>query len=96
VLVRGAEPDEGINLMKDQFQAPEKNLLTNGPGKLCKAFRLTREQNGLDLTGTTLYLEDRDYRVDRIMNSTRIGIKKGAEKKWRFFDSTSKYVSRNK
>lgn len=31
---------------------------TNGPGKLTKAFQITREHNGLDITQGPLYLED--------------------------------------
>ena len=34
-----------------------KNFL-NGPGKVCRALALTRAENGLDLTGDTLFLCD--------------------------------------
>jgi len=97
VLLRGAEPAEGIDIMRSQYKGGENSLLTNGPGKICKAFGLTKKQNGLDLTGDTLYLEDRAYNPVKIMRSTRIGINKGADKKWRFFEADSKYTSvRNK
>ncbi len=97
VLVRGAEPVEGLDIMKDRYQEKGNNLLTNGPGKICKAFGLTREQNGLDLTGCTLYLEDRGYKPENIKRSTRIGIKKGTDKMWRFYEPGSTNLSvRNK
>ncbi len=94
VLIRGAEPLGGIESMKRNYKNPGKNLLTNGPGKLCKAFGLTREHNGLDLTGGQLYLADDGKRVEKIECSVRIGIKKGVDKKWRFFDPASPYISK--
>jgi len=93
VLIRGAEPVEGAELMKRPYANPGSNRLTDGPGKICKAFGLTREQNGLDLTGAKLYLEDRGYRPLRIGTSRRIGIRKGTDKLWRFFEESSPFVS---
>lgn len=66
VLLRGGEPRLGMEAMahnrflrkpEDLTSYQRKNFL-NGPGKLCKALCLTREQNGLDLTGDTLYVTD--------------------------------------
>ncbi|UCD93456.1 MAG: DNA-3-methyladenine glycosylase [Candidatus Zixiibacteriota bacterium] len=93
VLVRGAEPVDGIDIMKSRYSNPVANKLTNGPGKICRAFGLTRKHNGLDLVGEDLYLEDRDYKPSKIERTSRIGIKKGTEKTWRFFEPTSDYVS---
>ncbi|MCX6826726.1 MAG: DNA-3-methyladenine glycosylase [candidate division Zixibacteria bacterium] len=93
VLIRGAEPVEGIEIMKSRFKYSDNNRLADGPGKLCKAFHLTQRQNGLDLTGVKLYLEDRHYRPVKIERSQRIGIKKGVEKNWGFFEAGSPFVS---
>ncbi len=93
VLIRAAEPQDGEDILRMRYRADHKNLLTNGPGKLCKAFGLTREQNGLDLTGPTLYLEDCDYRPGKIMRTERIGIKVGRDKLWRFYEDGSRFVS---
>lgn len=93
VLIRGAEPVEGVEIMLSQFDNKKNNGLTSGPGKLCKAFGLSREHNGLDLVGDILFIEDRGFRPARIENSSRIGIKKAIEKKWRFYEVGSNYVS---
>src|SRR4030042_2017604 len=46
----------------------------DGPGKLCKAFKITKENcNGLDVTGDTLYVEDRGIKP-KIEATKRIGI----------------------
>jgi DNA-3-methyladenine glycosylase len=94
VLIRAAEPVEGIELMRQRYDKPDANKLTNGPGKLCKAFNLTRKDNGLDLNGDKLYLENRGHKVSKIERSQRIGIKKGVDKLWRFYDSNSAFVSK--
>ena len=96
VLIRGGEPVEGVDIMRKRFDNQRKNLLTNGPGKLCKAFGLTRDQNGLDLTGGRLYLEDRGYQPDVIESSERIGIKVGLDKMWRFYEKSSPFISGKK
>lgn len=57
VLIRAIEPVEGLDLMsQNRFGLPYNNLqknkklnLTNGPGKLCKAFSINRSFNGEDL-----------------------------------------------
>jgi DNA-3-methyladenine glycosylase len=94
VLIRGAEPMEGIERMHRNCGETQNRLLTDGPGKLCRAFDLTRRHNGLDLTGRLLYLEDRGDKVEKIESSSRIGIRKGRDKLWRFFMADSPYVSR--
>lgn len=93
VLIRGVEPVSGIEVIKNN--SPEKcKKYTNGPGKFCRAFGLTREQNGIDLTGEKLYIIDRNKSVNNIKSSPRIGIKNGRDKLWRFFDNDSEFVSR--
>ena len=87
VLLRGAEPEEGFEYMKKNFPKGYHQKLANGPGKLCRAFGMTRRQNGLDLTGNILYLEDRGYRPARIVTTPRIGITRGADRPWRFIDA---------
>jgi len=92
VLIRAVEPVSGEDIMAANSPA-DCPFATNGPGKFCRAFGLTREQNGLDLTGPTIYLVERKEYTPSIGVSRRIGISKGADKPWRFFDENSRYVS---
>jgi len=95
VLLRAAEPDEGVNSMKKLSPKAKRDIeLLNGPGKFCRSFGLEREQNGLDLTAETLFLEDRFEGEVTIGQSCRIGIKDGRDKLWRFFDRESKALTR--
>ena len=93
VLIRGVEPVMGQDIMVRRFKRQPK-LLTAGPGKFCKAFDLTRAQNGINLTGSQLYLIDRGLPPVPVQTSPRIGIRKGIDRPWRFFDASSEYVSR--
>lgn len=87
VLVRGVEPVTGV---------PD-DVRSDGPGRLTRALDITRADNAIDLVSSAhLYLAPRDRRP-RIDMSARVGVAYAgeiAEAPWRFFDPTSKYVSR--
>jgi DNA-3-methyladenine glycosylase len=96
VLIRAVEPVLGLELMgKRRGLHPEDPRLTNGPGRLCQAFAITRTDTGADLCGPDLFLTD-EKRV-RVARSKRIGVDYAgawADKLWRFVDPTSKHLSR--
>src|SRR5262245_28872008 len=84
VLIRAAEP---LNFHADLA----------GPGKLTREIKITRKQNGIDLTGDELFLLDDPTRIPRIAKSKRIGV--DYAKHWkhallRFCDASSNCVSR--
>jgi len=66
VLLRAGEGVQGIRQMSvhrfgcppEEQTAYQRKHFLDGPGKLCKALALTTAQNGLDLTGDTLYVTD--------------------------------------
>ena len=95
VLIRGIEPVEGIDVMR-QFR-PVENVfsLTSGPGKLTQALSINSMLNGVDMTDpqSELHIES-GTRPKRIMATPRIGITRAAEKTWRFIDPSSPFVSR--
>lgn len=96
VLLRAVEAAEGAEFMaQNRFGCglsaltpyQRKNFL-NGPGKVCRAFSLTRAQNGLDLTGDTLFLWDAGGTPEQIHVGKRIGIdyaEEAADFPWRFY-----------
>ena len=98
VLIRAGEPvrkDDAFALSVKRFgctpsqmSSYQKKNFLNGPGKLCKALSLTREQNGLSLTGNILYLLDAGEHPKNIHVSKRIGIdyaEEAADFPWRFY-----------
>lgn len=99
VLIRSVEPIEGIEIMKKNrgLKANEtvERTLTNGPAKLCKAFGITRKHNGVDLLNDEIFLaEGKKIPTRSVGTSTRIGIKKGTEKTWRFYLKESPFVTK--
>ncbi|MEM5778067.1 MAG: DNA-3-methyladenine glycosylase [Candidatus Aenigmatarchaeota archaeon] len=93
VLIRALEPLEGIELMKKRRKIKDIKNLTNGPGKLTKAFAISKEQNGLDLISDTLYIEDSKEKFE-IVKAKRIGISKGKNKLLRFYIKNNDFVSK--
>lgn len=94
VLLRAAEPGEGMDIMQ-RNSPPQKSPqgILSGPGKFCRSFGLTVKQNALDLTGDSLFIEDRHEPEPRVERSSRIGISAGTRRQWRFFDADSGAVS---
>ena len=97
VLIRGAVPVKNGDIiaenrfgckMEDMTPYQRKNFL-NGPGKLCKGLRLTREENGLDLLGEQLYVCDAPIpSPETVRTGKRIGIdyaEEAVDFPWRFW-----------
>jgi DNA-3-methyladenine glycosylase len=105
VLIRALEPLEGVQQMAlNRFSKPYGELakreiigLTNGPGKLCKAFAIDKSLYGEDLCGSRLYLEEGDADTAfQIVTAKRVGIDYAEEAKdfpWRFYIKGNRYVS---
>jgi DNA-3-methyladenine glycosylase len=96
VLIRAAEPIEGVEVMRlrrgTTASVPDARL-ASGPGNLAKAFGITLLDDGRDLTNDPDFFitDGSDCRL--ILASPRIGLTKAAEVPWRFFDGTSTSVS---
>lgn len=86
VLLRAVEPLEGLDLMAARRGLSDPRLLAKGPGRLCQAFELTRQNNGADLVTDDLWVgEERSLRGP-VRTSMRIGVPPDPDKPWRFFE----------
>ncbi len=96
VLVRALEPIKGIEIMQKNRGRGRLRELTNGPGKLTEAMRITGDQNGVDLTkdGELFICKSRVEEDFEVGVGRRVGIKVGMEKPWRFYIKDNKFVSR--
>ena len=96
VLIRAIEPLEGIREMAERRGLSESDRnLTNGPGKLCRAFGIGAEAYGADLCAPPLYLADGPRGA--VARSPRVGIDYAgawADKPWRFYEAGNPWVSR--
>lgn len=101
VLLRAVEPIRGIRLMRALRDRPRMGVrppedLCSGPAKLSQAFGIGREENGIDLCGTSIWVARAQGKAARVSRSTRIGISSGREKRWRFFLRDNSFVSRGR
>ena len=94
VLLRGVEPVEGIHLMAARRGTAQPRLLASGPGRLTQAMGVTRRQNGWDLTRPPLFVADGRPGQRRIATSPRVGIRRAADRPWRFYLRENPFVSR--
>ena len=98
ILVRALEPVDGIELMKQRRKTENLISLCNGPGKLCGALGITKEQYGYDLCSSPLSVKPfLDVPKEQIIVSPRINIDYAEECKdylWRYFIKENPYVSK--
>ena len=96
VLIRSAEPLDGVQQMCMNRNTENLFNLCSGPGKLCQAFSLTKHDNATDLDSDRLWIEDDGFTVDMIAVSKRINIDYAQEAidfPWRFYIPESRYLS---
>ena len=89
ILFRAAEPLAGLEEMRANRPRIKDGELLTGPGKLCKAFGITRDLNGIDLLDPSSELRlELGERVENVVIGPRIGIAegKGHDTPWRFMD----------
>lgn len=86
VLIRSILPLEGIEIMKKNRNKQETKNLTNGPAKLCMAYNLNKDQNGIDILkeNSKIYLENSNLKPKNLKQTKRIGISKATELELRF------------
>jgi DNA-3-methyladenine glycosylase len=114
ILVRAVEPVAGVAAMRDAraaFRArrvarvargvPSDARLASGPGVLCAAFSITRDDTGVDLLDPAgpvrLELGAVPLPADRLAATARVGIGYAPppwrDEPWRFIDRASAAVS---
>jgi DNA-3-methyladenine glycosylase len=98
VLIRGVEPLENLDFMRQFRNNPERDTsIASGPGKLCMAMSIDKRLNGENLLGHTLWIEDRKLDSGPILTSPRVGVDYAGEykdKPWRFYLANNPHVSK--
>jgi DNA-3-methyladenine glycosylase len=89
VLIRGVDPLDGTELMKQRRGLESYKNLCNGPGKLSQALGIRTSMSGDSLLAPPVWIEDRDVSVDdqQIRATPRIGVDYAGDhalREWRF------------
>ncbi|HLW25646.1 MAG TPA: DNA-3-methyladenine glycosylase [Steroidobacteraceae bacterium] len=94
VLVRALEPLHGLDLMQRARPEVAARDLLRGPGRLTAALSIDRRLDGIDLfqRGELWIAGDRRHRA-AIGESVRIGLRRAAEARLRFFVKGSEWLS---
>jgi DNA-3-methyladenine glycosylase len=95
VLLRAVEPIGALDVLRRRRPAARRDRdLTNGPGKLCAAYGITRAHDGGSLLRGPIRIERADPVEDALVAvSPRIGITRAADWPLRFFVAGSPFVS---
>ncbi|QCX33780.1 DNA-3-methyladenine glycosylase [Caloramator sp. E03] len=104
VLIRAVEPISGLDDMaKNRYNKSFNELnkkeiinLTNGPSKLCSAFKIDKSNNGEDICSNNFYIAEGITNFE-IKEAKRINIDYAEEAKdflWRFYIVGNKFVSK--
>ena len=98
VLVRALCPLRGEELMRRRRKTTcPSHRLASGPGNLCRVMGITRDQDGVSLQESPLYVISDNVAVssDDVAEKTRIGLSVAEDRMLRFYLSNyQKYVSR--
>ena len=98
VLIRAAEPLEGIDRMKRARGIEDERLLAAGPARLTQAFGIDLRQNRADLRGPELWIEPGEPPPrSKVLTSARIGCHTAAppwdQMPWRFYVAGNPHVT---
>jgi DNA-3-methyladenine glycosylase len=98
VLLRAAEPIEGLDEMRERRARSKDRDLCSGPAKLCQAFGVDRSFDGADLVrGPDIWIsEGTPAASSLVVAGPRVGIRVGLEHAWRFWVSGDPSVSRER
>jgi DNA-3-methyladenine glycosylase len=97
VLIRAAEPIEGLQIMRANRGITDIKNLTSGPGKLAQALGIKDNNlSGNILSKSSIWLEPPSKPVDPadVVVVPRVGIKKAIDLPWRFYLRDSIFVSK--
>lgn len=97
VLIRAAEPIDGVEIMQNNRGIRDLNNLTSGPGKLAQALGIRDTSlSGKILNKSSILLQPPSVPISQneIVTAPRVGIKHAVELPWRFYIRDNPFVSK--
>jgi DNA-3-methyladenine glycosylase len=95
VLLRAAEPLEGLSAMAERRGTTDVRRLCGGPARLTQAFDIGRAANGVDLVGgrEMWLLYGEPVPPGGVARTTRVGVAVGTGRPWRYLVRGDPFVS---
>ncbi len=95
VLIRALEPVEGLDVMRSRRPDRTDRELASGPARLTRALAIGPQLQRHRLDQPPLLIcAGEAVPAEEVVRTTRVGISRGAELDWRFYDRRSDHVSR--
>ncbi|HVS79241.1 MAG TPA: DNA-3-methyladenine glycosylase [Candidatus Saccharimonadales bacterium] len=97
ILIRAAEPLEGLEIMQVNRSVSDPRHIASGPGKLAQALGISDTAlSGKTLGKSTIWLEPPDelIKTKDIVSAPRVGIKQAIDLPWRFYIRGNSFVSK--
>src|SRR5579864_2139483 len=85
VLIRAAEPIDGLEAMRRRRPGVPDAALASGPGNLCRAMSIGRSDDGADLTGSDLRIAMPSLPAPAVATGPRIGLSVASRWPLRFY-----------
>ena len=95
VLLRAAEPLEGIDGMRTRRGRDGVRELCSGPARLTEAMAVARDLDGADLVDGDVVWIERGARPGAVGAGPRVGVHE-VERRWRFWLEGNPFVSRGR
>lgn len=93
VLIRAVEPQEGLSVMGHLRHGSK--ALTNGPARLVEALAIDPAWEGSRLPHPEFWFEPGEpVAQDALLQTVRIGLKRGRELPWRFAIAANPWISK--
>lgn len=94
ILIRALEPLEGLPLMMRRRKSKVVRDLCRGPGRLCQALAIDASFDGVGLLeNPELWIAQGSAQRPPVRKSKRIGITKAADRRLRFYEVGSPFLS---
>jgi len=90
ILLRAGEVVDGLEAARSRRPGSSDRDLARGPGRLCKALGIDRDDNGLDLRDRLRLGPP----AAAISSGPRVGLRLAADRPWRFWVTGDRTVSR--
>jgi DNA-3-methyladenine glycosylase len=85
VLLRAGEVVDGVELARERRGSSDRDL-ARGPARLCQALDIDLSHNFTDLSAGRLTLDlAHELAPDRVCTGPRVGLRKAADRPWRFW-----------
>lgn len=85
VLLRAGEVVEGVETARRRRRSSTERDLARGPARLCQALGIDLSQDGTDLAAGPLTLALHDSPPPLVHSGPRVGLRKAADRPWRFW-----------